>query len=63
MLLLPLLRLYVYRKVPSFRIVVGGGDGTVGWVLSGLDLLRNKLTFPSPPCATIPLGTGMYVHL
>ena len=51
-------RLYVFQKIPSFRVLVGGGDGTVGWVLGGLDSMRDMLTFSSPPCATVPLGTG-----
>ena len=48
----------MFQKVPSFRVLVGGGDGTVGWVLGGLDSMRDMLTFSSPPCATVPLGTG-----
>ncbi|XP_071942774.1 diacylglycerol kinase zeta-like isoform X4 [Antedon mediterranea] len=47
--------LEVYRKVPNLRILVGGGDGTVGWILSELDKLKFK---PFPPVAIIPLGTG-----
>ena len=50
--------MYAFRHVTSFRILVGGGDGTVGWVLGMLDKMRDILTLPSPPCATLPLGTG-----
>lgn len=40
------------------RVVVAGGDGTVGWVLGCLgDLLRQGRE-PVPPTAIIPLGTG-----
>uniref|UniRef100_A0A0D9VLZ2 Diacylglycerol kinase n=1 Tax=Leersia perrieri TaxID=77586 RepID=A0A0D9VLZ2_9ORYZ len=42
----------------KLRIVVAGGDGTVGWVLGCLtDLYRLKRE-PVPPTGIIPLGTG-----
>ncbi|PAV57123.1 hypothetical protein WR25_26147 isoform B [Diploscapter pachys] len=46
----------VYRKVVThLRILVCGGDGTVGWVLQTLD----NLNWPTyPPMAIMPLGTG-----
>jgi len=47
--------LELYRKVPNLRILVCGGDGSVGWVLSEID--RMKLN-PTPPVAVLPLGTG-----
>ncbi|ELU15181.1 hypothetical protein CAPTEDRAFT_217352, partial [Capitella teleta] len=37
------------------RILVAGGDGTVGWVLQAIDNLRLK---PSPEVCILPLGTG-----
>ncbi|KAK1429916.1 hypothetical protein QVD17_12252 [Tagetes erecta] len=37
------------------RIVVAGGDGTVGWVLGEL---KKQDRGPIPPTAVIPLGTG-----
>lgn len=48
--------LEMFRKVATqMRILVAGGDGTVGWVLSTLD----SLNWPSyPPMALLPLGTG-----
>uniref|UniRef100_A0A0E0GDU9 Diacylglycerol kinase n=1 Tax=Oryza nivara TaxID=4536 RepID=A0A0E0GDU9_ORYNI len=42
----------------KLRIMVAGGDGTVGWVLGCLtDLYRLKRE-PVPPTGIIPLGTG-----
>ncbi|XP_024963070.1 diacylglycerol kinase 4-like [Cynara cardunculus var. scolymus] len=40
------------------RIVVAGGDGTVGWVLGCLGELHKQGRDPVPPTAIIPLGTG-----
>ncbi|KAK1417131.1 hypothetical protein QVD17_26253 [Tagetes erecta] len=40
------------------RIVVAGGDGTVGWVLGCLGKLHELGREPVPPTAIIPLGTG-----
>ncbi|KAL8126733.1 hypothetical protein AgCh_013856 [Apium graveolens] len=37
------------------RLIVAGGDGTAGWLLSVVSDL--KLSHP-PPIATVPLGTG-----
>ncbi|VDN25391.1 unnamed protein product, partial [Cylicostephanus goldi] len=48
--------LEVFRKViTQLRLLVCGGDGTVGWVLQTLD----NLNWPAyPPMAIMPLGTG-----
>ncbi|KAG2466799.1 DGKQ kinase, partial [Polypterus senegalus] len=54
----PLAGLHTFREVPYFRILVCGGDGTVGWVLSVLEEVRHKLTCPEPAIGIIPLGTG-----
>uniref|UniRef100_A0A9J2PLJ3 Diacylglycerol kinase n=1 Tax=Ascaris lumbricoides TaxID=6252 RepID=A0A9J2PLJ3_ASCLU len=48
--------LEMFRKVvKQLRMLVCGGDGTVGWVLATLD----ELNWPVyPPMALLPLGTG-----
>ena len=48
-------RLSLYKRVAGLRVLVCGGDGTVGWVLSALDALAIE---PPPPLAVLPLGTG-----
>ncbi|XP_062220527.1 diacylglycerol kinase 3-like isoform X2 [Phragmites australis] len=42
----------------KMRIVVAGGDGTVGWVLGCLSDLYKMKREPVPPTGIIPLGTG-----
>uniref|UniRef100_A0A8C4S5G4 Diacylglycerol kinase n=1 Tax=Erpetoichthys calabaricus TaxID=27687 RepID=A0A8C4S5G4_ERPCA len=54
----PLAGLHTFREVPYFRILVCGGDGTVGWVLGILEEVRHKLTCPEPAIGIVPLGTG-----
>ncbi|KAF6715274.1 Diacylglycerol kinase theta [Oryzias melastigma] len=54
----PLVGLHSFREVPRFRILVCGGDGTVGWVLGVLEAVRHKLVCREPPIGIVPLGTG-----
>ncbi|KAI8548009.1 hypothetical protein RHMOL_Rhmol07G0239100 [Rhododendron molle] len=42
----------------KLRVVVAGGDGTVGWLLGSLGELHKQGRGPVPPTAIIPLGTG-----
>ena len=51
-------RLYVFRQIENYKILVCGGDGTVGWVLQCLDNVGQDSKCSSPPCAVVPLGTG-----
>ncbi|KAL7056089.1 hypothetical protein AAHC03_021150 [Spirometra sp. Aus1] len=51
----PHLGLQLYGRIPNVRILVCGGDGTVGWILSAIDSLGLD---PLPPVAVLPLGTG-----
>lgn len=51
----PTFGLELYKKVPNLRVLACGGDGTVGWILSILDIMGIN---PSPPVAILPLGTG-----
>lgn len=47
------------RTRENLRILVAGGDGTVGWVLSSVGALRELPGATSiPPVGIIPLGTG-----
>lgn len=51
-------RLYVFRHVSRYKILVCGGDGTIGWVLQCLDNVGQDSECESPACAIVPLGTG-----
>ncbi|KAK6629819.1 hypothetical protein RUM43_003639 [Polyplax serrata] len=54
----PLPGLYVFRHIADYKILVCGGDGTIGWVLQCLDNVGQDSQCSSPPCAIVPLGTG-----
>ncbi|XP_078171622.1 diacylglycerol kinase 4-like isoform X1 [Carex rostrata] len=42
----------------NLRIMVAGGDGTIGWLLGCLAELKLQNREPVPPIGIIPLGTG-----
>ena len=48
----------MFRKIEKYKILVCGGDGTIGWVLQCLDNVGQDSLCYSPPCAIVPLGTG-----
>ncbi|XP_075400677.1 diacylglycerol kinase theta isoform X2 [Tenrec ecaudatus] len=54
----PLPGFHVFSQAPRFRVLVCGGDGTVGWVLGALEETRHRLACPDPSVAILPLGTG-----
>lgn len=54
--LLIVCRLYVFRHIKDYKILVCGGDGTIGWVLQCLDNVGQDSECSSPPCAIVPLG-------
>ncbi|WOK99666.1 diacylglycerol kinase 1 [Canna indica] len=51
----PEMALSLFSNVPNFRILVCGGDGTVGWILNAID--KQKFESP-PPVSILPAGTG-----
>jgi len=57
--------LRLFSEVPGLRVLVVGGDGTVGWILGCLDSLQAEFAaqpepfqWQLPPVAILPLGTG-----
>ena len=48
----------MFRKIERYKILVCGGDGTIGWVLQCLDNVGQDSLCNNPPCAIVPLGTG-----
>lgn len=45
-----------YSSTQNLRVIVCGGDGTVGWVLAVMEQMEWK--HGAPPIAIIPMGTG-----
>ncbi|XP_076811636.1 diacylglycerol kinase delta-like isoform X2 [Clavelina lepadiformis] len=51
----PQIGLQMFRKFDMFRILICGGDGSVGWVLSEMDKLKLS---SKAQVGVLPLGTG-----
>ena len=47
-----------FKSVKNLRILVCGGDGTVNWILSCLEIVKHEMVSKNPPVAVLPLGTG-----
>ncbi|XP_033640352.1 diacylglycerol kinase theta-like isoform X2 [Asterias rubens] len=54
----PLPGLHAFSQLPEYRILICGGDGTVGWVLQCLDDVGQESVCSNPAIAILPLGTG-----
>lgn len=50
----------MFRDIKNYKILVCGGDGTIGWVLQCLDNVGQDSQCSSPACAIVPLGTGEF---
>lgn len=47
--------LQFFKEVKNARVLVCGGDGTVGWILDAMDKMEMETRIP---VAVLPLGTG-----
>ena len=55
------LRLKQWTRDPTvahIRMLVGGGDGTLGWAISVAEAVLEGSGIALPPMALLPLGTG-----
>lgn len=49
-------RLSKFKYVPNIRLLICGGDGSAGWVMSVMDTIFSNEQLP--PIGILPLGTG-----
>ena len=49
------LSLEKFTNMENLKIIIGGGDGTIGWILNAIDEVKFKYR---PSVAILPLGTG-----
>eukprot|EP00053_Salpingoeca_punica_P019889 m.204013 g.204013 ORF g.204013 m.204013 type:complete len:1066 (+) comp17742_c0_seq4:224-3421(+) len=54
----PLPGFCAFRTALNFRVLVAGGDGTVGWVMSVFEEFRPYMLCKNPPISVLPVGTG-----
>ena len=51
----PTVGLKLFEKLDTFRVLVCGGDGSIGWVLTEMDKLN---LHRKAVVGVLPLGTG-----
>ena len=49
-------RLEVYRRLSPLRVLIAGGDGSVGWVLGEIDSLHLKVIYQVASLSRIVWG-------
>jgi len=58
-------KLKIFTQLPNIKIVVGGGDGSIGSVVSYIKKEIPEWAEKHPPVAILPLGTGndLSIHI
>jgi len=59
----PMPPLRTFATVPNLRLVIVGGDGTIGWIITCVESLKDEFKsngkdWKPPPIAVMPVGTG-----
>lgn len=59
----PMPPLRTFANLPNLRLAIVGGDGTIGWIISCVETLKeefrcNGKDWKPPPIAVMPVGTG-----